>query len=146
MGLPHFLIRSDFDYIPLNLQHTKPHNADFIVLSGIDVPRVLKNGYKPVRMLDMADLYTKYNTHRRLRVFANKGLKCAYCQKAGIYLIMGLDNGGGIHVDVYTDTFELMNIDHVIPKSKGGQNTLKNLVPCCCKCNSKKSDNLLSVA
>ena len=31
-------------------------------------------------------------------------------------------------------------IDHVIPKSKGGQNTWENVVLCCRKCNRKKGD------
>ena len=31
-----------------------------------------------------------------------------------------------------------LTIDHVIPKSKGGKNTWKNLVTCCQRCNTKK--------
>ena len=33
-------------------------------------------------------------------------------------------------------------IDHVIPASKGGTDTLENLVPACKRCNSTKSDNV----
>lgn len=33
-----------------------------------------------------------------------------------------------------------MTIDHVIPRSKNGKNTWKNLVCCCKKCNQKKGD------
>lgn len=36
-----------------------------------------------------------------------------------------------------------LTIDHVIPKSKGGQNTWENLVACCTSCNLKKGDKLL---
>ena len=31
-------------------------------------------------------------------------------------------------------------IDHVLPKSRGGQDTWENLVACCLKCNNAKSD------
>jgi 5-methylcytosine-specific restriction endonuclease McrA len=31
-----------------------------------------------------------------------------------------------------------MTIDHVIPRSRGGENTWSNLVTCCKKCNQKK--------
>ena len=31
-------------------------------------------------------------------------------------------------------------IDHVLPKSRGGQDTWENLVACCLRCNNKKSD------
>lgn len=35
-------------------------------------------------------------------------------------------------------------IDHIVPKSKGGENSWTNLVTACKKCNSKKSNSLLS--
>lgn len=37
---------------------------------------------------------------------------------------------------------EDLNLDHVIPKSKGGTNTWENIVCSCIKCNSKKMDRL----
>lgn len=36
------------------------------------------------------------------------------------------------------------NIDHVIPKSRGGQHCWENVVASCKSCNSKKEDRLLS--
>ena len=36
-----------------------------------------------------------------------------------------------------------LSIDHIIPKSKGGQSTWENVVAACLKCNNKKSDSLL---
>ncbi len=36
------------------------------------------------------------------------------------------------------------NLDHVIPQSKGGQNTWENLVASCIKCNSFKGSRMLS--
>lgn len=36
-----------------------------------------------------------------------------------------------------------LNIDHVIPKSRGGQSTWENCVLSCVKCNSRKADKLL---
>ena len=37
-----------------------------------------------------------------------------------------------------------LTIDHVIPRSKGGQDTWENLVVACSSCNVKKSDKYLS--
>ena len=37
-----------------------------------------------------------------------------------------------------------LNIDHVVPKSKGGGNTWENLVCSCFKCNSKKASRTLN--
>jgi 5-methylcytosine-specific restriction endonuclease McrA len=80
------------------------------------------------------------HNHRRLTVFHHKGLKCCYCDKKGKYLIRCVDKTGNEHVDLYTDKFILMTVDHVLPKSKGGTRELKNLVPACRKCNSSKSN------
>ncbi|GHO44493.1 HNH endonuclease [Ktedonospora formicarum] len=36
-----------------------------------------------------------------------------------------------------------LTLDHVIPRSRGGQSTWENLVACCRYCNGKKSNHLL---
>lgn len=33
------------------------------------------------------------------------------------------------------------SVDHLVPKSRGGEDSWSNLVPCCRSCNSKKSDS-----
>ncbi|MGB0239183.1 MAG: HNH endonuclease, partial [Cycloclasticus sp.] len=35
-------------------------------------------------------------------------------------------------------------VDHIIPRSKGGQNTWENMVACCESCNTKKGDQDLN--
>lgn len=37
-----------------------------------------------------------------------------------------------------------LNIDHVVPRSRGGPNSWKNLVTSCKPCNAKKGDDLLT--
>ena len=36
------------------------------------------------------------------------------------------------------------NVDHILPRSKGGGHTWENVVACCRKCNTYKGDQLLS--
>ena len=43
----------------------------------------------------------------------------------------------------YCGAKEGLTLDHVIPQSKGGQDTWENLVTCCLKCNLKKGDKML---
>jgi hypothetical protein len=41
-----------------------------------------------------------------------------------------------------TDTGGLLTVDHIIPQSKGGGDSLDNLVYCCYRCNLHKADYL----
>ncbi len=43
----------------------------------------------------------------------------------------------------YCSSKENLTIDHIIPSSKGGDNSWGNLTTCCHKCNCKKKDKLL---
>lgn len=47
------------------------------------------------------------------------------------------------HTCQYCGSKTSLTIDHVIPKSKGGEDTWENLVVACYKCNTKKGDKLL---
>ncbi len=47
---------------------------------------------------------------------------------------------------VYCGTKKNLNIDHVIPQSKGGRNTFENTVTACVSCNSRKGNRTLREA
>ena len=106
----------------------------------IKVPRKIGHEYVPIKILPLNELKTKYSKHKRLKVFNEKGLQCVRCSRIGKYLIEAQDKSGGIHIDVYTKDFELMTVDHIKPKSKGGKYDIENLDPMCCFCNTKKAD------
>jgi len=56
----------------------------------------------------------------RRAVFARDGHRCQYCHRPA------------------------ENIDHVVPRSRGGTHTWDNVVASCRSCNSRKEDRLLS--
>lgn len=56
----------------------------------------------------------------RRGVFVRDGFACQYCGRAA------------------------ENIDHVVPRSRGGEHTWENVVACCSRCNTAKRDRLLS--
>ncbi|CBW26440.1 conserved hypothetical protein [Halobacteriovorax marinus SJ] len=73
-------------------------------------------------------LYNRHNTQRqvkftRLNVYLRDDYTCQYCTKSF--------------------AFKELTFDHVIPVSKGGKTTWKNIVTCCKKCNSKKGAKTL---
>jgi len=106
------------------------------------IPQTLGHKYTFQELLDLELLHSRFANHRRLRVFHHKGRRCVTpgCDKEGLYLIKARNQAGGFHVDLYTADFELMTIDHIQPKSKGGANTLENLQPMCHTCNGRKAD------
>jgi 5-methylcytosine-specific restriction endonuclease McrA len=106
------------------------------------VPEKIGHNFTFYKRYDLSLLNTRFSTHRRLRVFHTHGTACSApgCNKVGVHLIKAKNTDGGFHVDIYTADFELMTIDHIIPKSKGGTNDLENLQPMCNSCNAKKAD------
>ena len=63
--------------------------------------------------------FMSYNCNRRNVVWRDKNI-CQYCGNKFI--------------------FSELTMDHVIPKSRGGEKTWNNIVASCKKCNSKKGD------
>lgn len=97
--------------------------------------------YKILKVLPLSLLHTTYKNHRRMIVFRLKGCKCVSCGIEGTQLALG-EKKGNIHIDLYTDDFYPMTVDHIIPRSKGGSNTLDNLQPMCYLCNIRKGNKI----
>ena len=62
---------------------------------------------------------------KRLAIYLRDGLACTYCQ-------LSVEQGAAL------------SLDHVKPHSKGGSNHESNLVTCCTRCNSSRSDRSLT--
>ncbi len=72
---------------------------------------------KVIRLLKFIYLpYRRLNLNKQ-NIFKRDGHRCVYC---------GKDND--------------LTLDHVLPKSRGGENSWENLVTCCSKCNGKKDN------
>lgn len=120
------------DYTPLNLTtQTKGfklvYKGKAEILKSHDAP--ILAGYQKflrpliIRLLNYVRYRAKGLKVNRARVFRRDDAQCAYCGSR-----------------------KNLTLDHIIPKSKGGQNTWSNLVTCCMKCNLKKADRTPSEA
>lgn len=123
------------------------NNNIFLPFEGdmVKVPNSIGHNYIPFKILPLDDLQTKYSNHKRLKVFANKGLKCVNCDRIGKYLIAAKDRSGSIHIDLYTKDFELMTVDHIKPKWIGGTYDIENLDPMCRFCNTEKGGDYCEI-
>lgn len=84
---------------------------------------------------------------QRFQVFFTKGTKCACCGIEGQFFRKEkLKNDQSFHLNLYAlddDGNEvLMTKDHIIPKSKGGRDTLENYQPMCEHCNKEKGNKI----
>lgn len=65
----------------------------------------------------------------RKKLFEEYNHKCCEC---------------GISLQIeYPNRKNYLTIDHILPKSKGGKNNIKNYQPMCKKCNLEKSDKII---
>ena len=88
-------------------------HTDREIYPGIFMPsviRLLEYKYVPIRM----------QTVTRKNIFMRDGYKCLYCGKGS--------SGEGLE------------LDHVMPKSRGGKSSWENLVSSCRRCNARKND------
>ena len=84
----------------------------------------------------------------RYKTFATSGIKCVNCGlKAKYFAKERYVTSQRYHFNLYgiNDKNEeiLFSKDHIIPKSKGGKDELTNYQTMCCKCNSKKGNDLI---
>ena len=96
---------------------TNNHKFIYSVKKNFPIPSVIRlNNY-------ISRPFKKVILSRK-NVLRRDGYKCAYCGRSDLQL----------------------TIDHVIPKSKGGEDVWENMVAACLPCNNKKGDRTLSEA
>lgn len=107
----------NFDYTPLNITHWKRA----VVLLLKNKAQILSESV--IRLLN----YIRIPISRIIQqkptkamIYKRDGHRCQYCGRSSN-----------------------LTIDHVIPKSKGGEDSWENLTICCVQCNMKKGDRYL---
>ena len=118
------------------------HNPSSTILGELPVEEVLHKSMTQQNSSHTIHDGRKYSI-TRMKVFALHGCKCVFCGIEGTKIILTQDNGGGLHLDLYAENkngYTLMNRDHILPASKGGQNNVWNMRPLCAPCNTKRGN------
>jgi hypothetical protein len=121
------------------MESIEPHSTILVLYSSYE-PLHFTNWKRAIVLLfkDKARLITKrvIRLVSYVKIPFNRG-KDSYPTRALIYK---RDD----HECQYCGSKKDLTIDHVIPRSRGGQDTWENLVACCTKCNLKKGNHFLS--
>lgn len=76
------------------------------------------------------------NKMHRFEIYSKDGFMCVYCHRR-FTPPLNWDKKSAIH-----DGEMFLEIDHVIPLSKGGTDRIENKQSLCQVCNNKKSDRI----
>lgn len=85
---------------------------------------------------------------QRYSLFDKKGTTCVSCGLNGTHFHLERNHGEAsrYHFNLYGENDEGQEImitkDHIVPRSKGGKDTIDNYQPMCIICNSKKADKM----
>lgn len=78
----------------------------------------------------------------RYKTFYQKGCKCVVCGKEGTHFKLCGDSATQRrHFNLYADDGTLMTKDHIVPKSRGGQDLVSNMQTMCTTCNAAKGND-----
>ncbi|BDD01689.1 HNH endonuclease [Persicobacter psychrovividus] len=132
-----------------NLQkHALLLNADYSALAVCDSYKAFLLVYlNKAELVNQAEgEYLRTINHRyplpsiiKLKNYVNVPFQKVILSKPNIFK---RDN----HQCVYCDETKDLTLDHLIPRSKGGPSTWKNLVTACKRCNAKKGDRSIEQA
>lgn len=114
------------DFSPLNVTTLRrgfvlvdKGKAEIVKKGENDIVTTIGNFVRPlvIRLLDYIRFRPKSIKVNRKRIFKRDGYTCQYCGSK-----------------------KNLTVDHILPRSRGGENTWKNMVTCCSRCNSYKDN------
>jgi len=134
--------------IPHIFTKEKRHNlrSKGISYNSVDWQIASQHTYPVIIGEKLENITISMGSHR-YQLFEAKGTICVCCGTRGLFFAIerGIyDNPSKFHLNLYglDENMEeiMLTKDHVIPRSKGGENSLSNYQTLCYKCNQRKAD------
>lgn len=120
------------DYLPVNITNFKKafkllfkNKAEIIEIEGPDVITSNQDYKRPsvIKLKKYVNVPFRKVVLSRENIFKRDNYTCGYCGSK-----------------------KNLTVDHIYPKSKGGQNKWENLMTCCFQCNAQKGDKTIEQA
>lgn len=127
----------------LNITKLKKNKVKRIAEFGIEevLPYITKHEEKKIYQVDGKDYEVKMNSDRYFVFLQN--LTCVSCGLMGEVMILELNSEEVPHFNMYAkenNKLVLMTKDHILAKSKGGEDNLDNYKTMCHICNNLKGN------
>jgi len=124
-----------------NLTLIYPLELDWVISNLMPYPR---DNYSMLQIPNLGVVQIKTGLHRLCLLKRSK--KCVFCGAEAKHCFLCVDEADYLSVQFFSAKGIIFDVDHIIPKSKGGLNDMLNLQLSCKKCNSKKSNKVSLIA
>lgn len=101
---------------------------------------MLRNGEEVIAVLPFEHISMYYN-YKKVGKIRRLGGRCACCFAEAKHFLLLVDKSnpqGKGRFALYTDTYDELTIDHIVPKHRGGGNSMDNYQVLCLFCNRTK--------
>lgn len=139
----HYITKVDIRLTESSLERKSTHSIEEVREVVKDVLFYKDKSYAKVEL----DGDIIKGNSQRYQTFFTKGTKCVCCGIEGKYFAKEkVSRDKSYHLNLYAIDKNgkevLMTKDHILPKSKGGQDHVDNYQPMCVRCNKAKGNNI----
>lgn len=121
------ITRHDLSMIKKEIEESRVENLDSMFFNLLVLDKlafIYGNPFYDIEIDDKNSKRISLKLKERFKILARDNFRCIYCGRGSPEVFLQLE--------------------HVIPRSKGGKDNFSNLATCCLECNLGKRDSLLS--
>lgn len=126
--------------VPKPIPKTHRHRTRVATFTFDEVKELMSNPTHHKKGKDYGTFDGKEFSLRRMHLILEMGVICKHCNLEGTKFCLETNMCGDLHMDLFSDDDTMMTIDHKVPKSKGGPDSILNYQCLCYPCNLIKGN------